>query len=44
VLGFVQRYGFGIPTARRALAQNGNPALEFNVQQTYIGAIIGPPV
>jgi ATP-dependent DNA helicase RecG len=44
VLGFVQRYGFGIPTARRALAQNGNPPLEFNVQQTYIGAIVRPPV
>ncbi|MFN0070301.1 MAG: ATP-binding protein, partial [Chloroflexota bacterium] len=27
VLGFVQRYGVGIPTARRALQQNGNPDL-----------------
>jgi len=40
VLGFVQGYGSGIPTARRALARNGNPPPEFVVQPTYIGAIV----
>lgn len=29
VLGFVQRFGVGIPTARRALDGNGNPPLAF---------------
>ncbi len=24
-LGYVQRFGFGIPTAKRALQRNGNP-------------------
>lgn len=40
VLGFVQRYGFGIPAARRALAKNNNPPLEFSVQPTYIGVTV----
>lgn len=40
VLGFVQRYGFGIPTARRELEKNGNPPPEFNVEPTYIGVIV----
>ncbi len=29
VLGFVQRFGVGIQTAQRVLAQNGNPPAEF---------------
>ena len=29
VLGFVQRFGVGIQTAQRALADNGNPPAEF---------------
>jgi len=40
VLGFVQRYGVGIPTARRELTKNGNPPLEFNIQPTYLGVIV----
>jgi ATP-dependent DNA helicase RecG len=40
VLGFVQRYGFGIPTARRELEKNGNPPPEFTVEPTYIGVIV----
>lgn len=36
VLGFIQRYGAGIPTARRALEINGNPPLEFKVESTNI--------
>lgn len=31
VLGFVQRFGSGIPTARRELQRNGNPPLAFDV-------------
>lgn len=31
VLGFVQRFGAGIPIAQRALERNGNPPLEFDV-------------
>ncbi len=39
VLGFVQRFGAGIPTARQALAKNGNPPLDFDVQPAYVGVI-----
>lgn len=35
-LGFVQRFGFGIGEARRALAANGNPPLEFQVEPTMV--------
>ena len=40
VLGFVQHYGVGIQTARAALAKNGNPAPEFNIQPNYVGVIV----
>ncbi len=40
VLGFVQRYGYGIPIARRELEKNGNPPPEFNVQPAYIGVTV----
>jgi ATP-dependent DNA helicase RecG len=40
VLGFVQHFGVGIPIARAALAQNGNPPPEFNVQPTYVGVTV----
>ena len=36
VLGLVQRYGFGIPAARRALRQNGQSAPAFHVQANSI--------
>jgi ATP-dependent DNA helicase RecG len=36
VLGFVQRFGLGIPTARAALNENGNPELTFEVLQNRI--------
>jgi ATP-dependent DNA helicase RecG len=42
VLGFVQRYGAGIASARRELQNNGNPPPEFNVQQNYVGVIVRP--
>jgi ATP-dependent DNA helicase RecG len=42
VLGYVQRFGAGIPTARKTLAANGNPAPDFNIQPTYIGVTVRP--
>jgi len=41
VLGFVQGYGLGIPTARRELERNGNPPLVFSVEPNYIGVTVG---
>lgn len=40
-LGYVQRFGFGIPTAKRALAKNGNPAPEFLLDDAYTTVIVG---
>lgn len=39
-LGFVQRFGFGIADARKALLANGNPEPEFDVQPTLVKAVI----
>jgi len=36
VLGLVQRFGFGIPTARAELAKAGHPALEFEVDANWV--------
>lgn len=36
VLGFVQRFGVGIATARRLLAANDNPAPEFRPSDTHV--------
>ncbi|MDZ4378359.1 MAG: ATP-binding protein [Xanthomonadaceae bacterium] len=36
VLGYVQRFGVGIATARRLLAENGNPPPEFEPQSTHV--------
>jgi ATP-dependent DNA helicase RecG len=35
-VGLVQRYGFGIPTAREQLAKNGHPPLEFEVNANWV--------
>lgn len=40
VLGFVQRFGVGISTARRLLAENGNPPPEFIIRATHVKVII----
>ena len=40
VLGFVQRFGVGIASARKALGDNGNPELRFEVNDNFILAII----
>ena len=34
-LGFMQRFGIGIQTARNALAANDNPSPEFDIQDTF---------
>ncbi len=39
-LGYVQRFGSGIPAARQALAQNGNPPPEFLLEDTYTAVIV----
>jgi len=36
VLGYVQRFGLGIATARRLLAENGNPPPEFNTNAHFV--------
>lgn len=36
VLGYVQRFGVGIATARRLLAENGNPPPEFEVRDSLV--------
>ena len=39
-LGFVERFGFGIPQARRTLKENGNPELELKPEDPAILAIV----
>jgi ATP-dependent DNA helicase RecG len=39
-MGFVQRFGFGIAEARRAMEANGNPLLEFQVEATTVLAVL----
>jgi ATP-dependent DNA helicase RecG len=40
VLGFVQRFGVGIPTARRLLEINGNSPPEFDVQPNHVAVTV----
>ncbi len=39
-LGYVQRFGFGIETARREMETNGNPEPEFQVQDSFVSVIL----
>lgn len=39
-LGYVQRYGFGVPLATRLLKDNGNPAPEFHFEPTYVAVTV----
>jgi ATP-dependent DNA helicase RecG len=39
-LGYVQRFGVGLPSARAALERNGNPPVEFEVTDTHVAATI----
>jgi ATP-dependent DNA helicase RecG len=40
VLGYVQRFGIGIPIARKALEKNGNPQPEFVVEASSVLVIL----
>ncbi len=40
VLGLVQRFGFGIPAARRSLRDGGHPDLEFKVSASQVRCIV----
>jgi ATP-dependent DNA helicase RecG len=40
VLGFVQRFGLGVPLARKACRENGNPEPEFLFGDTSFGAVV----
>jgi ATP-dependent DNA helicase RecG len=40
-LGFIQRFGLGIQIAREQLTRNGNPELEFRVEETHVLAVVG---
>ena len=39
-LGFVQRYGIGIQTAKNAMEKNGNPPIEFTVDENTVMCIL----
>jgi ATP-dependent DNA helicase RecG len=39
-MGFVQRFGFGIAEARRAMEANGNPPVEFQAEATTVLATL----
>jgi ATP-dependent DNA helicase RecG len=42
-MGFVQRFGFGIAEARRAMAANGNPPPEFQAEPSSVLVVLKPP-
>lgn len=39
-LGYVQKFGAGLPIARRSLQENGNPPPEFTPDSSYVGVIV----
>ena len=39
-LGFAQRFGIGLPIARKALRDNGNPPPEFAFSPTHVTVIV----
>lgn len=40
IIGFAQRFGFGIPLAKKALEANGNPPPEFSFSHAEVKAIV----
>jgi len=40
MLGFVQRFGSGIPRSQRALRENGNPPAEFRVEPNFVNVTL----
>ena len=41
-MGYVEKFGFGIPKAESELRKNGNPAPEFEAQDHFFAVIIRP--
>jgi len=41
-LGFAQRFGLGVPLARKELAKNGNPEPEFRFEPTLVEVVVRP--
>lgn len=39
-LGYVQRFGLGIPMARQELERNSNPPVEFHLEDTHVLAVV----
>ena len=39
-LGFVEKFGFGLQSAKASLAQNGNPPMEFDVQHNNVLVLV----
>lgn len=39
-LGYVQRFGAGLPIARKSLDENGNPPANFTPNASYVGIIV----
>ncbi|WP_287128695.1 ATP-binding protein [Candidatus Cyanaurora vandensis] len=39
-LGYVQKFGLGLPTANSKLKKNGNPPFEFTVEDSYILIVV----
>ena len=39
-LGFIERFGFGIPQSRKALKDNGNPELKLKAETSTVLAIV----
>ena len=41
-MGYVEKFGFGIPKAESELRENGNPAPRYDVQDHFFAVIIRP--
>ncbi len=41
-LGFIERFGFGIPKAKEALKKNGNPEPDFLVEESHVLVTVRP--
>jgi ATP-dependent DNA helicase RecG len=39
-LGYVQRFGMGLPLARRAMEENGNPPPQFHVEEGHVVVVL----
>ncbi len=42
-LGFAQRFGMGIPLAKKEMSRNGNPELEFRFDPARVTVTVRPP-